>query len=244
MTEIEIPTHCPACNSMLDLVKDQLFCKNSECGAQQIKKVEHFCKTLKIKGMGPATLQKLNILNIIEIYELDKEFLVSILGEKIAEKLVQEIERSKEVSLNTLLPAFGIPLVGNSATKKLCTVVKSIEEISENTCKIAGLGPKTTENLLDWLEITDLSSLPFSFRAEEPNSFSVKGTVCISGRLKSFSSKALAEEELKRSGYEVKGSVTKEVTHLINESGVESAKTKKARDAGIQIITNINELIG
>lgn len=244
MTEIEIPTHCPACNSKLDLVNDQLFCRNSDCVAQQVKKVEHFCKTLKIKGMGPATLQKLNITNINEIYELDKEFSVSILGEKITEKLCQEIDRSKNVSFNTLLPAFGIPLVGNTATKKLCSVINSIEDISEDTCKKAGLGPKTTDNLLYWLETTDISSLPFTFKVEEVPTSEVKGIVCISGRLKSFSSKSLAEEELRREGYEVKSSVTKDVTHLINESGIESTKTKKARDAGIQIINDIYELIG
>jgi len=31
---------------------------------------------------------------------------------------------------------------------------------------------------------------------------------------------------------------------LVNESGVESAKTKKARDAGVQIIDNLLHFIG
>jgi hypothetical protein len=31
---------------------------------------------------------------------------------------------------------------------------------------------------------------------------------------------------------------------LINESGTESAKTKKARESGIQIITNLLDFIG
>jgi hypothetical protein len=38
--------------------------------------------------------------------------------------------------------------------------------------------------------------------------------------------------------------LTKDVTILINESGVESAKTKKARDSGVQIITNLLDLTG
>ena len=41
-----------------------------------------------------------------------------------------------------------------------------------------------------------------------------------------------------------KSSLTKDVTILLNESGLESAKTKKARDAGISIVTNLNNLIG
>jgi len=38
--------------------------------------------------------------------------------------------------------------------------------------------------------------------------------------------------------------VTKEVTHLVNESGLESSKTKKARESGISIIENLNQFIG
>ncbi len=68
--------------------------------------------------------------------------------------------------------------------------------------------------------------------------------MCISGRLSSFKTKAEAEKELLRNGYSTKDSVTSNVNYLINESGVESAKTKKARDLGIPIITNIQKLIG
>ena len=70
------------------------------------------------------------------------------------------------------------------------------------------------------------------------------GVVCISGKLKSFKTKAEATEVLTQKGYAVKSSVTKDVTHLVNESGVESTKTRKARDSGIIIIENLKELIG
>ena len=51
-------------------------------------------------------------------------------------------------------------------------------------------------------------------------------------------------DKLQELGYVVKTSLTKDVTILVNESGIESAKTKKARDAGVQIITNLLEFIG
>jgi hypothetical protein len=37
--------------------------------------------------------------------------------------------------------------------------------------------------------------------------------------------------------------LTKDCTHLINESGIESAKTQTARDRGVIIISNIKHLI-
>ena len=42
----------------------------------------------------------------------------------------------------------------------------------------------------------------------------------------------------------MKSSVTMDVTHLVNESGIESAKTQKARDSGIIVVTHLKDLIG
>jgi len=71
---------------------------------------------------------------------------------------------------------------------------------------------------------------------------STKNIVCITGKLNSFVSKAEAKEHLESLGYEVRSTVTKDVTILLNESGVESGKTKKARDNGVRIVTSIDEL--
>ena len=88
------------------------------------------------------------------------------------------------------------------------------------------------------------TNLPFSFSATKTVKRETIGTVCISGRLNSYPTKARAAEALEQHGFAVKNSLTKECTHLINESGIESAKTQTARDRGVIIITNILELIG
>jgi len=87
--------------------------------------------------------------------------------------------------------------------------------------------------------------LPFSFKFEKPQTTTLThGVVCISGKLTSYKSKAEAHTVLLGLGYAVKPSLTKDVTILVNESGIESAKTKKARASGVQIITNLLELTG
>jgi NAD-dependent DNA ligase len=68
--------------------------------------------------------------------------------------------------------------------------------------------------------------------------------VCISGKLTSYKTKAIATEALTNAGFEVKSTVTKDVTILVNESGVESSKTQKAREAGVTIVTNLSEFLG
>lgn len=245
--QIKPPTNCPSCNSLLEFVNDQLYCKNSACPAKSLKQLEHFAKTLKIKGLGPSTIEKLDITDISEIYELPLDYLtLQLNSEKLAIRLLDEIEKSKNEPLNTVLPAFGIPLVGKTATDKLSKKASSIWDIDEATCREAGLGPKVTENLMDWIENTleSVIHLPFSWEfSKETRSEGNAGVVCITGKLISYPTKAAAKVALEGLGYTVKDDLTKDVTILVNESGRETAKTKKAADNGVQIITNLKELM-
>lgn len=244
---IEAPTNCPCCNSTLEWVKDQLYCRNVDCEAKSFKQIEHFAKTLKIKGLGPSTIERLNIVGIADVYDLDLTYMAMVLGsEKTAQKLFDEIERSKTEPLNTVLPAFGIPLIGKSVTEKLSKIVVDIFEISDYTCKEAGIGPKATENLLTWLDnkFPDYVDLPFKYEfSKDTRSTGERGVVCITGKLKSFSTKAAAKAVLEGLGYTMKDSITKDVTILVNESGVHTAKTIKAANDGVRIVTNIHDLM-
>lgn len=248
MKQIVPPTHCPSCMTELGWVKDQLYCNNPNCPGKTSKKIEHFASTLKIKGLGPRTVQKLQISDLHDLYELPLEIMIEALqSEKLAVKLHREIENSKQVDLVDLLPAFSIKLIGRSASAKICSKIKNILDINEETCAEAGLGPTATNNLLDWLieEFTDgYDRLPFRWqqltKLEEKSADN--GVVCISGRLKSFKTKAAATQYLETKGYLVKSSLTKDVTILVNESGIESAKTQAARDKGVLIITNLKEI--
>ncbi len=250
MKTIVPPKICPSCMTDLVWEKDQLFCYNTLCGGKTSKKIEHFASTLKIKGLGPRTVEKLQITDLYDLYELPLEIMIEALqSEKLAVKLHREIQNSKTTDLVDLLPAFSIKLIGRTASKKICSVIQNISEINEETCKEAGLGPVATEHLLDWYyeEFLDgYERLPFKWiqilKVSKPTEN--KGVVCMSGRLKSYKTKAQATEYLEKLGYLVKSSLTKDVTILVNESGIESAKTRTAQERGVKIITNLNEIIG
>ena len=248
MKEIIPPTNCPSCNDDLVWEKDQLFCHNTKCSGKTSKKIEHFASTLKIKGLGPRTVDKLQLIDYFDLYEMPLETMIDALqSEKLAVKLYREIKASKTVDLVQLLPAFSIKLIGRSASAKLCSVINHIDDIDEQTCVEAGLGPAATQNLLDWYyeEYTNgLDRLPFSWKTTvQQKTQAIQGIVCISGKLKSYKTKAAATEVLEKMGYLVKSSLTKEVNILVNESGVESAKTRAAQDRGVKIITNLKEII-
>ena len=243
---IQAPTNCPSCGSLLDVVNNLLFCRNTSCGSQTLKKIEHFAKTLKIKGLGPRAIQKLRVTTSQELYSLTLEEFVQLLeSEKIGVKVFEEVQKSRGVPMNVILPALSIPLIGNTASKKLAAVCDYLADINEERCKSAGLGPKATENLLQYIQenVDELLAHPFSFKFEKPIAVANKGVVCISGKLKSYKTKSEASEILQQQGYTVKGSLTRDVTILVNESGIESAKTKQARDKGIKIINNLLDFL-
>ena len=249
MQAIIAPESCPSCGASLEWRSDLLYCNNDLCGAQVSKRLEHWGKTVKIKGLGPRTIEKLEVENLHELYDLTQEDIIEKLSsEKLGEKLYVELQNSKTAPMNAVLPAFSIPLIGKSATEKLSKYLTYIFELRLDKCQKAGLGPKATENLMDWYElefIPFLQDLPLNWKFEkkEPVRYS-RGTICFSGKLTSFKTKAEAEDILTRKGYVVKNSLTKDVSILVNESGIESAKTRQAQQRGITIVTNLRELIG
>ena len=245
MQTITPPNICPSCGQSLEWENQLLYCRNTLCGDQSSKKIEHFAKTLKIKGLGPAAINSLFLESINDIYAISEYEIVDLLGsQKLGQKLFTEIENSVKAPLNILLAAFSIRLIGKTASEKLSTVCESIHDINEDSCAKAGLGPKATESLLGWIEEEyPLLELPHSFAFESPK-VRTGGVVCISGKLKSFKTKAQATEALEQHGYTVKSSVTKDVTILVNESGVESQKTTKARESGVTIVENLLDFLG
>jgi DNA ligase (NAD+) len=245
--KIEIPTHCPCCNYKLELVNDQLFCRNQACDAQLSKRVEHFCKTMNIKGMGAKTIEKLGLADITELYYLELDEISKLLGSiKVAEKLLAEIDKSRSAPLNQVLASFSIPLVGNTASTKISGVVSHIDEINLETCKQAGLGDKVTQNLLDWLEL-DFKEirefLPFSFRSETSVTNTSGPVVCVTGKLSSYKTKAEAYKQLTNHGFRISETVTKTTDYLVDEEDKGSTKRKKAESLGIKIITNLDTFI-
>ncbi len=246
--KIEIPTNCPCCNYTLELVNDQLFCRNSACSAQLFKKLENFAKVLGIKGFGPKTIEKLNLSDLTELFYLDFDTVKETLGEKITVKLFDEIERSKGADLATVLASMSIPLVGGTASSKIASVVNSIEEITPETCKTAGLGEKVTFNLLEWIK-SDYQEmkefLPFSFKSNNSKSVSIASgpTICITGKLSSYKTKAEATSVLEAAGFKVVESVTKTLQYLVDEDNKGSSKRKKADEYGVTIITNLNDFL-
>lgn len=244
---IEIPNYCPSCSYPLELVNMQLFCRNTACSARLDKQIEHFAKTLGIKGLGAKTIEKLQLADTTELYYLELEDLTELLGsERMATKLLAEIDASRSSPLSLVIASFGIPLIGNTASEKLCKVINDIDEITVEKCKEAGLGDKATANLINWLqtEFAEMREfLPFSFKTAKQTTSNTKGNVCITGKLTSYKTKSEAYAVLEDAGYKVVETVTKTTNYLVDEDNKNSSKRKKADELGITIISNLISFI-
>lgn len=245
--KIESPTNCPSCGGKLELVNAQLFCRNSTlCPAQNSKLLESFCKKMKVKGFGPATLEKLELLSIASLFYITEDELVSVLGEKVGKKLYREIELKIKgvVDFGQLLGSLGIPLIGDVAARKLAEKYQSFDSL-----KAEG---KAGVNLEAWLNSEigrEIVLLPWNFETtehkQEASSVETNGiTVCITGSLDNFKNRAEASSYLEGLGYIVKKSVTKDLNYLICEDStkVGSSSYKKAVANGTPVVT-INDLI-
>lgn len=242
--KIEILTQCPVCESKLVRINDQLFCQNNLCDAKMFKRIIHYVKAMKIKGLGEKTIEKLGLESINSIYSLSKDYVISELGEKLGIKLYDEIEKSKNTTVDKYITGFGIPLVGKTASEKLAQHTDSIWNIDNKVCKLAGLGEKATNNLLDWIlhNKLEFENLPIkTVKGSKQSEATLK--VCVTGKLNDFTSREKAKTYLKDYGIQVVSSVSSNIDYLVCDvEGSSSSSVKKAEKLNIPIIT-MNHLL-
>lgn len=163
-----IPTQCPSCNS--DLVWSDtgvdLLCENPLCPAQLLYKIENFLRVLEVEELSSTTLEKFNLTSIEDVYKLTFDYIVSLDGfqDRKATIILDQLDNSlKNVSVNKLIAAFGIPGVGIKNAEKIVNFIKKNENINDplkimdkffnasSTFFIAidGLGNKITEKIIN-----------------------------------------------------------------------------------------------
>lgn len=193
--------------------------------------VEYFVKTLGIKGLGEASIKKLDIQHPSELFgRSDWE----VLG-KNGLKIQEELARPKDYA--TVLASLGIPNVGKSTARLIVDNIPKFENLRDiSSINIKGIGPSTVESILAWIDVNEDWVLELPYELEEvkqnvPEELSTK-KIAISGKL-DMTKKELASH-LSRHGFSLSDTVTKDCYALIS-SGEESTKTKQAAKYGIPV---------
>jgi len=199
-----------------------------------VKFLEYFIRTMQIKGLGPASIKKLGLMHPVDLYTNVDWSRLGANGAKIEE----EIERTKTKPYMTVLAALGIEGVGNGGAKLIIPHIAAFRNLRDiEFAEIKGIGPRTKESILSWLDENEdwVLELPLQLEQEvtvEEVSQTIK-KVCITGKLDMTRNDLVGI--LEPLGFKNTSTVTKDCYALIaGDSG--SSKHTRATKLGVKII--------
>ena len=255
---LEIPSHCPSCESELVHFEDEvaLRCINPLCPAQIKEGLIHFASrdAMNITGLGPAVVEKVFDKNLVKdvagIYRLSVEDLLTLDGfkEKSANKLYTAIQASKENSAEKLLFGLGIRHVGSKVSRilmeKFHDMIKLSQASREEISSIDSLGTVIAQSLHSYFEqegsqllLQELQeagvNLDYLGEKVAADAALAGKTVVLTGKLQKLT-RNQAKEKLLSLGANVAGSVSKK-TDLVVAGSDAGSKLTKAQELGIDI---------
>ena len=245
----ELPTKCQSCENLLEFDGVRLLCKNFSCPAQRLGGILNWIKCVGIDDLSERRLSALIKVGLVneaaDLYQLSIEDFLSLplVKEKMAQKLHDNIQKSKHISLNQFLSGLGIKGVGSTSWEVLLLQYSSLDEIKrlsvEQICEIKGFALKTAEVIVSGLklkenEINNLLNVGVkpSLRNKKESQEFVNKNFVITGTF-SLPRKKLVEL-IERSGGKVQNSVTSQTNILlIADTNSTSSKAKKAKELGV-----------
>ncbi len=253
--EVEKPTICPFCKSVLIEEGANIFCPNVDCRPRVIAKLANFASKegMNIDGFSEKTAGQLfddrGIDKFSDLYKLTEDSLLKLDGfkETKAKNLIKAINSSKKPPLSNFIFALGIEGVGRKTSKDLARIfggVKALSEADEETLKaIPDVGEIMAKDIRDYFtdegnlnEIKELFSLGVEPQTEsEAKDGKFKGeNVVLTGSLGDFT-RSEAQKIIEKEGGQTQSSVTKSTT-LVIAGEAAGSKLEKARALGIKII--------
>ncbi len=254
---VQLPKHCPSCNTQLQYGEIFAICPNkNNCKAQVLGMLIHFCSkhALNINGLGEQWLEQFLekdlIVDVASIFSLTVDVLCELdgMGEKLATKLIQNIQKAKKTELSRFIYGLGIPDVGRMTAKQLVNHFPSLDKIQcaspESLMEVNDVGLVVANSIHQYFShpqnITLISRLKESGIQFEDNisnkqpksNYLEKRIFVITGKLNKYT-RGEAQEYLISLGASVADTMSKNVTDvLLGENP--GSKWEKARSLGIQ----------
>jgi len=143
LPKFEMIKNCPICNTPLVKKDSNYYCPNKSCDARHIEGLIHFASrpAMGILGFGERIVEDMYNLGYIkripDFYHLEKYkdelMLLEGYGEKSIDNLLDELNKSKENSLEKLLFALGIRHVGLKTATILARKYLNIDNLINST---------------------------------------------------------------------------------------------------------------
>jgi len=205
----------------------------------------------------PIATRKPLIHTVGDLYRLRREDLLGLerVGEKTADTLLAQIERSKGSGLARVLLGLGIRFVGERTAQLLAEHFGSMEELMNAAIQdpemasnaleaVNEVGPKVAQAIVEFFAVkknaqlvTDLESLGLKMTAEKRVTTStLEGlTFVLTGTLPNLT-RDDAKERIESAGGRVSGSVSKKTNYVVagEEAG---SKLDKATSLGVTVLS-------
>ena len=258
----KMPANCPVCGTQVVKPESEAMhrCPNTSCPVQFFELLKHFVSkgAMDIDGLGEQwcniLIENSLVKDVAGLYRLDKDELLKLdrMGDKLATKIMTNIEVSKQRPLHRVLFALGIIHVGSEIAELLTQRYASINEMAEATpeelTEIPGIGPKIAESVADYFAVPlnqqvlkDLGEagvvlhhdIPDIQEAADDLPFSGKSFV-VTGTLSGFTRRE-AEDRIKILGGNVSSAVTRKTDYLV-AGGSPGSKVAAAGRLGTEIL--------
>jgi DNA ligase (NAD+) len=282
--EIKFPENCPVCATAL--VKEpgevDFRCVNASCPARLREELVHFGSrgVMNIEGLGeamvaqllgqtideevteegaPETVREPLVRSLADVYKLTKEQLIGLdrVGEKTAQALLDEIERSKQAGLARVLLGLGVRFVGERTAGLLAAHFGTIDSLmaasEDDLTAVNEVGPKVAEAIREFFGedrnvqlVARLRNAGVVMTAEKRvTTTQLEGlTFVLTGTLPTLTREA-AKERIEVAGGKVSGSVSKKTSYVVagEEAG---SKLEKAEQLGVRVLdeAGLLELLG
>lgn len=259
-TDIQPPTVCPACGGPLVKLRQDgvhLFCLNrTSCRPQAIARMAHFASR---QGMDIETFStrtaglfydELGVRSAADLYSLDREKMVALkgFGEKKADKLFAELEKSKDCELDAFLFAIGIPNIGKKTAYDLMAHFGTLEALmgatEQELVDIEDVGEIVASSITEYFadeenrrfvnRLLEAGVHPQMHMQEDAGTLFEGLTFVLTGTLPTLS-RAQAQEMIRKNGGKATGSVSKK-TSIVLAGESAGSKLDKARELGVTII--------
>ena len=262
----DLPKECPVCGHATEVKAENgiktLYCPNSQCPAKHVKLFTLFVSRngMNIDGLSEETLEKFidagYIKEFADIFHLDRyyEEIVATpgFGQKSYDNLMDSVEKARNVELSALIYSLGIPNIGSANAKLICKAFNNnIEKIRnasvEELIEIDGIGEIMAEKFCQYFadedNIKKLDNLLKEVNIAEPEENTTPQnmdglTFVITGSVEHFANRNELKSYIEKHGGKVTGSVSAKTNYLINNDAMSaSSKNKKAKQLGVEIIT-------
>ena len=256
--EFEMPDACPECGSAVEREEGEAVFRCTGglfCPAQRKQSIMHYAsrKAMDIEGMGEKLVDQLVesglVHSIADLYSLTRDQLVALerMGDKTADNLLAELERSKSPSLDRLLYALGIREVVDVTAASLARSFGTMEKIAaasiEDLTEVPDVGPIVAGHVHAFFQephnrqvIEALEAAGLRWKAVEIN----EGEQPLAGQTWVLTGalgmpRAKAKNLLESLGAKVSGSVSSR-TSVVLAGEAAGSKLRKAESLGIEVV--------